>query len=95
MNQPVYKFATQRLLDSVWTLKYVQVEIHTITIISYSRDDQYGYDNEKSLDRCRLCEQSDRTVIAVQFGPYEPFTFTPTEKVLVLNPLHVFSYSQD
>ena len=87
------KFATKRLLDSVWTLEYEQVQ-GGIKIISYSRDNNYGYDHENELERCRPVEDKNRTVTDVQFAEYDPFNFEPERIEKVVNPKYIFDYSE-
>ena len=90
-------FATERRLDSVWTLEYEQVSPTQIKIVQYSRNIQKGYDEEKTLERMQLVEDGGRIVKSVLFGPYEPFSsWLNADKVTrtcqVINPDHIFSY---
>ena len=55
------KHATKRLIDSVWTLSYSESP-EGITIHTYDRENDIGYEQENSLPRCRLIEDKQRMV---------------------------------
>jgi len=78
------KFATNRIMDSVWTLSYIQCE-GGIAIVTHNRTNEVGYEQEGSLPTFKLIEDSVRTVLSATIGGQ---THT------VLNPGHIFSYSQ-
>jgi hypothetical protein len=88
------KYATHRLLDSVWTLGYKIVK-NEIVIYEHSRDLKVGYDNEKHLPQFRLQEDNQRTVTGVYLKDYSP-AMEGLEKysdpINVSNPKFVFSY---
>jgi len=89
------KIATNRLLDSVWTLEYQELNTGEIEIISYSRDNPYGYDREREVPMVRLVEEDpNRTVKAVRFAEYEQFGRCTKwgESIPVANPKPVFQY---
>lgn len=79
-------YATERLIDSVWTLCYevTDADNRIIKIISFDRENPIGYTQEKTLPTCRLHELNNRTV----------YQATIAEILYVVeNPAHVFSYS--
>ncbi|WGH49531.1 hypothetical protein [Alishewanella phage vB_AspM_Slicko01] len=79
---PCVKFATKRLLESVWTLGYKIVN-DRVEIISYNRENDYGYENESVLPKMQIIENDMRIAVGV--------TIDGTDYV-VSNPQHVFSY---
>jgi len=88
------KYATKRLINSVWTLTYREVG-DKIEILGYSRNNDIGYDQEKDLPRCSIVEDEARTVLGVKLLPYKAFEYNAakSDKVFeVINPEHVFSY---
>lgn len=89
--------ATQRLIDSVWTLEYEITPENKLRILNYSRKDEEGYRKEKELMQCELIETEKRIVVGVLLKPYEPFQWVTeenaTEKYEVENPQFIFSYT--
>lgn len=78
------KYATNRLIDSVWTLGY-EVIGEEIKIISYDRDNEIGYMQESTLPIAnKIIENEDRIVQSVVING---------EEFNVVNKGHVFSYS--
>ena len=76
--------ATQRLLDSVWTVTYMR-EGDNVAIMNFTRDDPDGYYFEKHLPDCKLIEDDKRIVTGLKIeGEASAFT--------VSNPQHVFDY---
>lgn len=65
--------ATERLIDSVWTLEYNILPNGKVEILKYSREDIEGYENEKNLPRLNLQEDDKRIVTGVFLEPYEVF----------------------
>lgn len=88
------QFATERLIDSVWTLSFKWVD-NKVEIIGYDRDSEVGYKHEKDLNQVQLVEDENRIVTAVKIKKYEPFcrNFDNAHTFEVVNPQHVFSYS--
>lgn len=76
--------ATQRLLDSVWTVTYMR-QGDEVAILNFTRDDPDGYYFEQHLPNCRLIEDDKRTVTGLKIEG-EAYEFT------VSNPQHVFDY---
>lgn len=91
------QFATQRLIDSVWTLAYKWRD-GKIEIVAYDREEAVGYKYEHDLPQCRLVEQDDRTVTHVKLRKHRSFDYgwheDAGETFEVINPSHVFSYSK-
>lgn len=90
------KYATQRLIGSVWTLVYELVSENQIKILAYDRKNDIGYEQEEKLDRCSLIEDDKRTVTAVRIGPYKSlktWAEATDKQYEVVNPQYVFSYS--
>ncbi len=88
--------ATQRLLDSVWTLAFVAHEDGTATILRYDRTNEIGYEQERNLPRVRLTEDADRNVTGIALGDYADFQYTAPSgsmEIPVRNVQNVFSYS--
>lgn len=78
--------ATERLIDSVWTVEYEIVSDEDryarqpkstkyARILNFNREDPEGYEKEKELPRCNLIEGDDRTVIALVISPYDSFKY--------------------
>lgn len=89
--------ATNRLINSVWTLEFKQISEAEIEIVKYSRDDQEGYDKERELPQCTLIESEGRIVTSVLIrDKYQPFGWVNAEncdkQMIVTNPKHIFSY---
>jgi len=87
------KYATKRLLDSVWTVAFTVTKDGKATIHGYSRDCQLGYDLEGDLPVCRLIEGPGREVKALDV---KLATEAGSRSTLyqVSNPRHVFSYGE-
>jgi hypothetical protein len=90
-------YATQRLIDSVWTVSYriVDEAKSEIEILSYDRDNPIGYEQEKTLNRGGLVESEGRIVTELIIEPYEPFKSWINgsgTKYTVINPKHIFDY---
>lgn len=88
--------ATQRLIDSVWTLEYNHLPNGKIEVIKYSREDEEGYKKEKSLPRLSNVEGDGRILTGVYLEPYEPYKYWADKKTATLyeveNPAFIFSY---
>lgn len=91
--------ATQRLIDSVWTLEYNVLNNGKIFVINYSREDEEGYKQEKSLPRINPKENTNRVLEGVYIQPYEPFLYWAKKENSVYyeveNPKHIFSYKNE
>ena len=90
MNNEI-KYATKRLLDSVWTLAYKEVGAD-IEIVSYDRENSIGYAQENYLPTVRLVEGEGRVVQGAEILPVKSLK---TRYFLVANPQFVFSYKGD
>lgn len=92
------KYATERLINSVWTLAYTQVSDNEISILSYGRENKIGYSKETEFPRLGMITTNDRTVIAVRFIPYNPFKCWCDKnegvEFKVINPKHIFDYGK-
>ncbi|MCF2220985.1 hypothetical protein H9Q08_17000 [Chryseobacterium sp. PS-8] len=91
--------ATQRLIDSVWTVEYKKVSEGKVKILNYSRNDPEGYEREKELPQCKLVEAEERIVTHLWLKPYNAFDGwinekNATETYEVVNPKFIFSYEQ-
>ncbi len=89
--------ATKRLIDSVWTLEFEVLNGNEVKILKYSRDDQEGYDNERTLPQCRVVEDDDRNAISVLIrDKYDGFEWVDEKNCdktyKVVNVMHIFSY---
>lgn len=88
--------ATQRLIDSVWTVAYKKVSETEVEILSYKSDNPIGYEQEQQLDRMDFVEGEGRIAQTLLIEPYESFNYwagnnNPTA-YKVVNPQHVLSY---
>lgn len=85
MQQPTFK-ATKRVIDSVWTIQYRVHGEKQVEILSFDRNDDDGYLNEKNLPKGDLIESDDgrRTVVGAIIAGIE---------YSVVNPKYVFSYT--
>ena len=68
INQHLYIMdalkATQRLIDSVWTLTYKIID-GKVEILEHNRTDPEGYEKEGELPNFNLLEGNDREVYGV------------------------------
>jgi hypothetical protein len=90
--------ATERMIDSVWTVEYEVVGENEAKILAFNREDPEGYEKERELPRCNLAEAGDRTVVGLTISPYESFrygasmTYPESKFYKVVNPKYIFSY---
>ena len=93
--------ATERMINSVWTVEYEIVSEGKVRILAYNRDDKEGYEREKELPRCKIIEDRVRNVVGLRISPVQPFSYMSIEKDVdseyfdVVNVQHVFSYSKE
>lgn len=88
------EFATQRLIDSVWTVAFVRVD-GGVEVLAFSRNLVNGYKNEHELPRMNFVEDEERTVTELHLEPYRDFVYAatqPTERLKVVNPKNIFAY---
>lgn len=91
------KYATKRLIDSVWTVAYQEVE-GGARIVSYDRENPVGYNQERELPRMDLIEGKGRIVTRLVLSPYGAFNYSANAssegaRVLdVVNPKNIFGY---
>lgn len=94
------KMAVKRLINSVWTLVYKQVDENSIKIISYDRENPIGIEKERELPLCELIEDDQRTVTGAKIQERNNTGFNsgwvdkdrPFDTFTVVNPKYVFSY---
>lgn len=91
-------YATQRLIDSVWTISYkiTNEAKNEIEILSYNRSNPIGYEQERTLNRVNVIEDDKRTVTSIFIEPYESSKYWASsngKKYNVINPKHIFDYS--
>ncbi len=79
----VLKFATHRLIDSVWVLLYLDISDTEIQIVYHGDLLSFGVVIEKHAPSFRLVEDDNRIVQSAQISDR---VFT------VINPEHVFGY---
>jgi hypothetical protein len=89
--------ATQRLIDSVWTVEFNILNENEVEIIRYSRNDKEGYDNEQTLPQCGIIEDEKRNIVGLlvrdEFDAYNWVNEGNCDKnYKVKNSKHVFSY---
>ena len=91
------KYATERLIDSVWTVAYREVE-GGVEIVSYDRGSSIGYKQEKALWRMGFTETAKRVVTHLVIAPYKPFEYGANKDAEgaivynIVNPQNIFSY---
>lgn len=91
------KKAVHRIIDSVWTVEYIQISESAVCILKYDRKDSEGYEREKELDHGRVVEDDNRTVKGLKISdPLKSSWDEPenTRLLNVVNPQHVFSYTE-
>ena len=89
------QYATERLIDSVWTIEYKVLNDNEVEILSYNRENPIGYEQERTLNRGGLVETKDRLVTHLIIEPYEPFKSWVNgngKKYTVVNSKYIFSY---
>ncbi|MEH6454863.1 MAG: hypothetical protein V7749_00945 [Cocleimonas sp.] len=76
---------TMRLIDSVWTISFIDLGGYEIELVGFTRDDPEGYEQERELGKGSLIESDDnkRTVIGA--------IIDGVAKVVV-NPEYIFNY---
>ena len=84
--------ATERLINSVWTIRGKYLTDGTVEVSRYSRDDQEGYDRERELPRGRFIEDEDRVVRRFLLTREAPLG---NVDYVVKNPRYVFDYKGD
>lgn len=97
-NKKINK-ATERLIDSVWTLSYVILSYNLIEIIGYNREDPEGYKKEHDLPQCHVVEDPQRNIVKVFIrNTFDAFSWVNAENCditySVSNPKFVFDYSE-
>ncbi|EKA5635843.1 hypothetical protein OKZ62_001747 [Vibrio navarrensis] len=89
--------AVKRLIDSVWTVQFLFTD-EGVHIISYSRDDEVGYVEEKRLPKAIIVEDENRIARSIKvFSPETILLEADRDDHLigeynVLNPKFIFSY---
>lgn len=67
-----YKYATHRLIDSVWTVVYQELENGKVQIIRYDRDNMVGYKLENKLPKAKMIESgANRTLLSIRVDDKE------------------------
>lgn len=112
MTPRLVKLATHRLTDAVaeyrsyqrvWTVAYSVGGDGFATIHGYGLYCEAGYEQEKTLDRCRLFENDghngDRgVVVRLQLQPHEgrcwPTDDSKSTFLVVANPRHILTYGE-
>lgn len=77
--------ATQRLIDSVWSLVYEVVE-GGVFIHRYDRTNEAGYTLEGKVPKVRMLEDTERNVISIDLDGKTSYN--------VVNKKNIFSYSE-
>ena len=92
--------ATQRLIDSVWTVEYQIVGEGKVKILSYTRENPEGYKRERELPRFSKTENADGRIFThlhVGEGNNPHGCWVDVSKATtyeVVNPQNVFSYGK-
>ena len=98
VNMSEVKYAVNRLINSVWTISYRELEDGTIELLSHDRENAIGYEKERELPNFKLIEADNRIVMgALITNDICEYSFDWSEaekhKFAVSNPKNVFSYS--
>lgn len=83
MTYQAFEKASNRLLDSVWTMTFRQVSDFSVEILAYSRDDDDGYKYEHLMPSVFVMEDDDRNITHIEINGY---------MFAVENPKYIFSY---
>lgn len=85
--------ATQRIIDSVWTARYVLLPNDTVYLLSYSRDDEEGYQVEGLVTSCKLQEYTDEEATAkgIDYRTVKTLVIGGVEYPIA-NPKNIFQY---
>lgn len=90
--------ATERLIDSVWTVEYKVLNETEVEIIKFGRNDKDGYVNEHNLPQHKIIETDGRIAIKLVIrNKYKQFDNFVNESNCdkcynIVNPKHIFSY---
>ena len=60
MKKETIKKATTRLIDSVWTISYIELPDNKAKVIAYNREDEEGYRKERQLPQCTVIEDEKK-----------------------------------
>ncbi|ELA9367534.1 hypothetical protein QUN99_003424 [Vibrio parahaemolyticus] len=85
--------AIKRIMDTVWTLAFVQDSDDTVRIAAHTDSHQVPYEQEKLLPTFKLIEDEARTVRAITISKIEDGELIET-RYNVSNQQFIFSYSQ-
>lgn len=77
--------ATQRLIDSVWSMVYEVVD-GGVFIHRYDRENDAGYMLEGKVPKLRVMEDTERNIIAIDLDGKTTYN--------VVNKKGIFSYSE-
>ena len=93
---PNVKKATNRIMDSVWTIEYNIINDEKVELIRYSRDDEEGYEREKELSTGIIRQDKDRTAqelhIWNESRPSYWYKEDPDKIYDIINKKHIFDY---
>ena len=90
--------ATNRLIDSVWTVEYNIISPTEVEILKFSRTDPEGYKKERELPQCSVVENEHRDFIGLLVrDTFDSFKWVNEKncdhQYTVVNVKHVFDYS--
>lgn len=90
------EFATDRRINSVWTLVFRRVE-GGVEILAHSRDIEAGYELEHKLPSYRIIETEGRIASEVVVGSRDSWSrdIQNAETLKVVNPKGVFYYDEE
>lgn len=89
------QFAVWRILDTVWTIGYIEDKPGYVRILINERDNPIGYASEDALLKGKLIETEDRIVTHLTLYPLDyrfPLNHEPVKTLEVINKQYVFSY---
>lgn len=89
------QFAVKRLIDSVWTVSYIEVTKGKAKILTHDRRNPIGYASEASLPQVNIIESDGRIVqelVLYEAGHQNNRKQVPVKRLEVINKKHIFSY---
>lgn len=89
--------ATNRLIDSVWTVEFNVISDTEVEILKFTREDIEGYEKEKQLPQCAVIEGDKRTFEKLLVrNSYDQFGRVNKDncdnEYTVVNPRYIFNY---
>lgn len=89
--------ATNRLIDTVWTVEFNVISDTEVEILKFTRTDPEGYEKERQLPQCAIIEGDKRTFVSLlvrdEFKSFERVNKDNCDhQYTVINPRYIFNY---